>query len=75
MKLLVSSQPINAAVFERGKLKRGAEENGPASPFEMLLGQALDTRAPISRNDSADLPFDGWAVGDFRLIIGPGAKP
>ncbi len=75
LKLLVSSQPINAAVLERDKLKRDAEGKGSASPFEMLLGQALDTRTPISRKDSSNIRFDGWAVGDFRLAIGPKAKP
>ncbi|BCM88475.1 hypothetical protein IAD21_00308 [Abditibacteriota bacterium] len=69
LKLLVSSQPINAAVFERVRVGRK-----DSSLFESLLGQALNTRGPIPKN-TANLRFDGWSVGDFHLSIDEATSP
>ena len=63
IKLFVSRQPINVDYLERDAV-RGAR-SGAASPFDLLAGQMMGTRAPQPDFDQPE--FESW--GALTLLV------
>ena len=65
VKFFISRQPIDVDYLERDAVRKGTR--GAASPFDMIAGQMMGTRAP--RPDFDQPNFESWDTSTISLSI------
>ncbi|RYX80379.1 caspase family protein [bacterium] len=68
IKVFISTKPINVWYLERDSITT-RNSNAPTSPFDMIAGQALGTRAPQPNTDKPE--FQSWDTQTMTITIAP----